>query len=205
MSDDNQERLRHAVKQEIRARLRATRGALPRAACRARSEAICARVIALPGFERAETVAGYLAMGNEADPAPILAEAAARGKRIALPRVDPASYALSLLLWSEGEPLVKSGWGVMEPAASAPEVAGTELDLIIVPALAIDLEGYRIGYGKGCYDRLLSGLPGKVSIGIVYDFQLIEQCPRTQGDVPVSMVVTDRRAIAEGRELKEGC
>ena len=201
MSAENDERLRYAVKQEIRARLRATRGALPRAACQARSEAICERIVGLPGFERAGTVAGYLAMGNEADPAPILAEAAARGKRIALPRVDPASYTLSLLLWSEGEPLVKSGWGVMEPLDSAPEVAGAEVDLIIVPALAIDPQGYRLGYGKGCYDRLLAGIPGKLSIGIAYDFQLIEQCPRTQGDVPVSMVVTDRRVIVEGQAI----
>mgnify|MGYP003912522053 FL=1 len=204
MNDDKDELLRHAVKREIRARLRAARGALPRAACRARSEAIYKRVVGLSCFERARIVAGYLALGNEADPAPILAEAASRGKGVALPRVDPATYALSLLLWSKGEPLVKSNWGVMEPRPSAPEAAGDEVDLIIVPALAIDLQGYRLGYGKGCYDRLLSSLPDKVSIGIAYDFQLIEQCPRTQGDVPVSIVVTDRRLI-ESREVNEGC
>jgi 5-formyltetrahydrofolate cyclo-ligase len=140
-------------------------------------------------------------MGKEADPAAILERAATAGKRVALPRVDPATFALSLLLWSEGDPLVKSGWGVMEPEASAPAVAGADVDLIIVPALAIDLEGYRVGYGKGCYDRLLGSLPGKASVGIAYDFQLIEQCPRTEGDVPVSVVVTDRRVIADGREI----
>jgi 5-formyltetrahydrofolate cyclo-ligase len=199
--DDSDEQLRHAAKREIRARLRAARGALPPRARQARSLAIQERVTRLPCFQNAAVVAGYVAMGNEADPAPILQRAVSLGRSIALPRVDPDTQALSLRSWSQGDPLVKSGWGVMEPPASAPAVPGEEVDLIIVPALAIDLRGYRIGYGKGCYDRLLAGLPGKTSIGIAFDFQLIEECPRTEGDVPVSLVVTDRRTIAEGREV----
>ncbi len=175
--------------------MRALRRVLPVKTRRAHSTAICGRVAQMPCFERARCVVGYVAMAGEVDPAPILGQALATGKSVGLPRVVAADDALVLHRWAVGEPLVRSDFGVEEPLAGAPVISASDVDLILVPALAIDSHGNRIGYGKGFYDRLLAGLPNACSIGITYDFQLIGEIPQTPGDVPVALVVTERRTL----------
>jgi 5-formyltetrahydrofolate cyclo-ligase len=189
------ERSRYRVKAELRAQMRTLRSNLPLAACKTRASAICNGVVQLPCFERARTVIGYMAILKEVDPASILQIAREQGKSIGLPRVDMQNQVLSIHQWSKGDPLEKSPFGVMEPYASAPEIKPLEIDLVLVPALAIDPRGYRIGYGKGFYDRFLALLSDAKAVGIAYDFQLIIESPATKGDLPVSVVVTDRRTL----------
>ena len=82
----------------------------------------------------------------------------------------------------------------MEPAADAP--VATALDAIIVPAIAVDPTGHRIGYGAGYYDRTLPAFaPPAVSIAVAYDWQLVAEVPATEGDVRVAWVVTDIRSF----------
>jgi 5-formyltetrahydrofolate cyclo-ligase len=89
------------------------------------------------------------------------------------------------------------GFGFREPPPGAPEA--TSLDVILVPALQIDARGHRIGYGAGYYDRTLPRFaPPAVAIGVAFDFQLISEVPITEGDVAVSMVVTDQRILRVG-------
>jgi 5-formyltetrahydrofolate cyclo-ligase len=84
--------------------------------------------------------------------------------------------------------------GFREPPADAPPAS--ELDVIVVPALAVDPRGHRIGYGAGHYDRTLAALgPGVVSVAVAFDFQLLAEIPNTDGDVAVGWVVTDERAM----------
>ena len=71
----------------------------------------------------------------------------------------------------------------------------TELDVIVVPAIAVDPVGHRIGYGEGYYDRFLATVTGAVTVGVAFDFQLIVEVPATEGDVPVQWIVTDRRTL----------
>jgi 5-formyltetrahydrofolate cyclo-ligase len=175
--------------------MRTVRGNLPVAACKARSSAIHDAVLQLPCFERARTVIGYMSILNEVDPAPILRTAREQGKTIGLPRVDMTNQQLTIHHWSQGDALEKSPFGVMEPYACAPEIKPSEIDLVLVPALAIDPRGYRIGYGKGFYDRFLALLSDAKSVGIAYDFQLIIESPATADDLPVSVVVTDQRTL----------
>lgn len=173
----------------------AMRKALPEEEKKARSKAICQRVLLTPNYKRAHAVVGYVALGNEADPADILDAAYLAGKSLGLPRVDRGRDLLSLHRWAPGDRLKKGALGVQEPLASAPLLELSEVDLIIVPALAIDLGGQRVGRGGGYYDRLLAALPKAYAIGIIYDFQLIVEAPVTAGDVPVSAVVSDQRLL----------
>jgi 5-formyltetrahydrofolate cyclo-ligase len=195
MPDTQEQALRYAVKCRLREQMGKMREALSEETRKARSKAICERVIQTPHFKRARAVVGYAALGNEADPADILDAAYRGGKSLGLPRADKGRDHLSLHRWAPGERLEKGGLGVREPLASAPLIEPSEVDLIIVPALAIDPHGQRVGRGGGYYDRLLPAFPKAFAIGIIYDFQLIVEAPVTAGDMPVAAVATDRRLL----------
>lgn len=186
--------LRVQAKEELRRRMRGVRGAIPADARAARSRAMTARVLALDEYARAKVVAGYVAVRSEADPAAVLARALADGKRVALPRVD-ANDALVFHDWSEGTTLVESALGIPEPPDDAPVLVPDQIDLVLVPALAADARGHRIGSGRGYYDRVLPLLRRAHKVAFVYDFQLLAEIPDTEGDVCVDRVLTDRRTL----------
>jgi 5-formyltetrahydrofolate cyclo-ligase len=93
----------------------------------------------------------------------------------------------------------RTAYGVRmrQPGPCDPPASPGELDVIVVPALAVDPSGQRIGYGAGCYDRTLPQFaPPAKSIAVAFDFQLVAEVPSTPGDIPVDLVVTDTRALA---------
>lgn len=169
---------------------------------RARSDAAAARLLALPELaSSALTVAGYLpAPGkNEIDPGPVLAEVAARGGAVVLPRVS--AELPRLRFHRAGGSLAPGAFGLLEPAASAPEVALDALDVVIAPGLAFDAQGRRLGFGGGFYDGAFGpaatarGGKRPVLIGLAFDFQIVARCPASDADVPVDLVVTDARVL----------
>jgi 5-formyltetrahydrofolate cyclo-ligase len=186
--------LRERAKQELRERMRGLRRVLPAEACAARSQAICARLTALAEFERARVVVGYAAYRKEANVDAALREAERRGKLTGLPRIDEAG-ALRLHVHREGDALEPNAYGIAEPLASAPAIALEDVDLIVVPALAVDARGHRIGYGQGYYDRLLPGLARAFAVIVAYDFQLLVETPDTPGDARAQCVITDARTL----------
>lgn len=185
--------LRGRVKDEIRRRIRAVRRKLPPEARAARSAAIAERVAALEVFDGASTLMAYVSIHGEADPGPLVEIARAAGKALVLPRVDLETGEVVLHRHREGDPLEAGAFGVPEPSAEAEVVPDDEVDLVLVPALAVDPRGHRIGYGKGFYDRLLPRLERATSSALIFDFQLISEAPNMPGDVPVDLVVTDVR------------
>lgn len=195
-----EDHIRQRVKEELRRRMRAVRKGLPRAARAERSRRIAERVSALDAFASAATVAGFLAIKGEVNLAPLYEALAARGGRLALPRVDLEEGAIVLHAHRAGDPLEESGFGVPEPIASAERVALDEVDLVLVPGLAFDPRGFRIGYGKGYYDQLLPTLPRARRVAVGYDFQLVAEVPNLPHDEAVDLIVTDARVIeVEGR------
>lgn len=192
------EYIRHRVKQEFRRRMKNLRAALPREARAARSQAAAERVLALEAFRQANTVLSFVAVRAEIDPTGVVQAAREAGKRMALPRVDFDQMELRVHAWRADDSLEVGGYGIPEPAASAPEVDAGEVDLVLVPALAVDAEGYRIGYGQGFYDRLLPTLPNALRCALAYDFQLLGEVPRTAGDEPVHVIATDSRVMMIG-------
>lgn len=190
------------VKAELRDRMRRVRHALGADLRAARSERIAKHVIALPAWSRAGCVALFVPMRTEVDVTFLERAAREDGKRIAAPRMVPdhegdpvARWNLHLHLWEDGVEMVESGHMVKEPPSSAPRVAGDEVDLVIVPALALDPRGARLGYGAGQYDRLLPHLPRARRVAVAFDFQLLAEIPENEHDQRVHTIVTDERVL----------
>jgi 5-formyltetrahydrofolate cyclo-ligase len=196
-------------KRALRREMSAARAALSETERQTRSAAASARLLALPELAALagggpKMLAGYVAVKGELDPAPALAKAAAGGAAVALPRVAPETPRLRFHRADAG-PLTSGRFGLSEPDASAPEIALGELDAVIVPGLAFDAEGGRLGFGGGYYDGALGELASADSgrrpalIGLCYDFQIVARCPAGDGDVPVDLVVTDARVLRPAR------
>jgi len=143
---------------------------------------------------RGSTVSAYVAIGDEADPAPLLEALRARGHAIALPRVTGRGKPLDFHRHDVGKALVPGGFGLSEPARDWPQV---EPDVLIVPLLAFDALGYRIGYGAGFYDRTLAKLRAArhvLAVGFAFAGQEFETVPHDGNDQRLDWVVTENGA-----------
>jgi 5-formyltetrahydrofolate cyclo-ligase len=189
--DENE--IRRRAKLALRKRLRSVRATLPRAACDARSSQIVERLLELDELRGATTVLAFASIGNEVRLAPLIDAMWAAGKRVALPRVVDGELELGLA--DAGTTLVEGAFSVPEPPEDAEKVQPDEVQLVLVPALAVDPRGYRIGYGGGYYDRLLPRLERACACAVAYDFQLVAEVPQLPFDVAVDLVVTDRRVL----------
>ena len=142
------------------------------------------RLAIVPGT----VVGGYQARGDEADPILLLQALARQGAQIAFPRVTAKDQPLEFHLVPEGELLTPGAYGIGEPLAHWPAVAP---DLLLVPLLAFDDQGYRLGYGGGYYDRTLAARPGARAIGIAYAGQRMDFLPRDAHDYPLDAILTE--------------
>lgn len=155
------------------------------------------RVIDLAEFGEAVVVACYLAMRSEVRTEQIVQACRKAGKKVALPARRPdGRYGLAL--WRDGEPLVDGPIGTREPAARM-WMPGTAVELWVVPGVAFDGSGGRVGYGRGHYDRMLAfakegGRPG-FKVGLAFDLQVFDHVPAESRDVRMDVVVTETRAI----------
>jgi 5-formyltetrahydrofolate cyclo-ligase len=192
--------LRRRVKAELRKRMRGVRGAMPASTIAERSARIADGLTALPTFAGARAVALFWPMPSrrEVDLRPLDATLRARGVRVAYPSLDSAGE-MAFRFVSDADAMVDHALGFREPAPDAPAAAPGELDAVVVPALAVDPRGHRIGYGAGHYDRALPRFASQPQrIAVAFDFQLVAEVPDTIGDVPVGIVVTDRRTLVVG-------
>jgi len=192
--------LRYRAKAFLRQRARALRNSIPRSGILERSGRIALAVAGLPVVADAGSVALFYPIEgrNEVDLTGLDASLRARGVRVAYPTIHPETREMTFRFVDDPADLEERGFGFREPRESAP-LAST-LDVIVVPALQIDDRGYRLGYGAGYYDRTLPRFcPPACSVGVAFSFQLIPEVPVTEGDVPVSLVVTDDRVYRVGQ------
>jgi 5-formyltetrahydrofolate cyclo-ligase len=133
-------------------------------------------------------VAGYHAHRDEADPGPLLQALAQRGARIAFPRVIAKDQGLEFHLVPDGEILRPGAYGIHEPLAHWPRVIP---DILLVPLLAFDDHGYRLGYGGGYYDRTLAAMRGARAIGVAYAGQRMDFLPHDAHDWPLDAILTE--------------
>jgi len=188
--------LRLRAKAVLRTRARALRNTIPEGAIKERSQRIVAALLGLPEIAGARSVALFYPIEgrNEVDLRPLDVELRGRGVTIAYPSIDPETRVMTFRFVAETEAMQERGLGFREPGADVEEARA--LDVIVVPALQIDGSGHRIGYGAGFYDRTIPRFsPPAIAIGVAFDFQLIAEVPVTEGDVAVSMVVTDQRVL----------
>jgi 5-formyltetrahydrofolate cyclo-ligase len=185
--------LRERAKQALRNQMRMVRGALPQSACESRSAEIRKRLFGVAEFERAATVLAFASIRNEVRTQLIIEEAWSAGKRVALPRVHGDELRLRVI--DAQTPLAPGAFSVPEPAEDDESIDPSEIDFALVPALAVDPRGYRIGYGGGYYDRLIPQLSNACTCAVAYDFQMISEVPELPFDVSVDLVITDSRLI----------
>ena len=188
--------IRLKVKAELRKRLRGVRKTTPAEACAERSRALVARLEQHPAVASAKSIALFwpIEARHEVDLRPLDATLRARGVRIAYPTIDADTNVMTFRFVDDVTLLDEKGFGFHEPQADAPEA--TAVDVMIVPAIAVDPTGHRIGYGAGYYDRTLPKyVPPGVSIAVAYDWQLVAEVPATEHDVRCQWVVTDVRTF----------
>ena len=179
--------------------MRGLRNTTPASACAERSARIVERLSGLAPLATARKVGLFwpIEERHEVDLRPLDASLRARGVLVAYPTILPTHEMVFHVVDDVGE-MTGHPLGFLAPNGGAIE---TDLDVIVVPALAIDPAGHRIGYGAGHYDRFLSTVSGTVTMGVAFDYQLIPEVPALPSDVPVEWIVTDRRTLrASGEE-----
>ena len=189
-----------AAKRAARVLARAARASVSRGSRCDHSAAVAVALLALPELATARTVLAYAALPAELDPAPAVAALRKRGARIAYPRIESPGV-LDIHLVDHELELVAGPFGLAQPSEHAPRLAREAIDAVIVPGVAFDDCGRRLGYGGGYYDRLLVPLrPDCIFIGVAFDEQLLPQIPAEPHDVRVDIVVTPTRVIRAASE-----
>jgi 5-formyltetrahydrofolate cyclo-ligase len=170
------------------------RDALPADVRREAAEAIAAR--AFPrSIAPGAAVSCFMPLKSEINPLPLMQKLSAAGARLALPRIVGRGLPLSMRVWEFGTALDRGQWGIREPRADAPEV---DPDVLLVPLLAFDRAGYRLGYGAGYYDmtiKRLRTLKPVAAIGIAFAMQEVPKVPTTPRDERLDLVLTEREVI----------
>lgn len=157
-----------------------------------------ARLLGLPAFAEAAAIALYWSTRNEVRTDRLYEAARAAGKLVVLPCLTPDRRALLFYPLRSPEELVPGPFGLLEPPGNgrAPVEPGA-LGLIVVPGLAFDRWGYRLGYGRGYYDRWLASTAGRpVLVGLAYAFQILDEIPAGPSDHRMQVVVTDREVLS---------
>ena len=173
------------IKKELRTFIRALKSQYDLASL---SAVICNKVLALASWQEAGTVLLYYPLPDEVDVRPLIKEAFENGKRVLLPVVKGEDLELRLY---EGETSLKKGaFGIMEPTGLLfAEEQYPDIQLALVPGMAFDRVGHRLGRGKGYYDRLLPKLTKARLQGICFPFQLLDEVPADPHDIPVQEVL----------------
>ena len=188
----------HGAKRALRERMLATRDALDPAVRREASHTIVQRLRALPTFVAARCVLLTLPYRTEWDTRALFDAAFAAGKTIAMPRVNGATRMLELHAVRNIDGDIYAGHrGIPEPSCDLPSIEFRAIDWVLVPGLAFDAGGGRLGYGGGFYDRLLPLLtPGTPRIAGAFDAQIVAQVPSAAHDLTVTCIVTPTRTLA---------
>ena len=184
-----------SAKDGLRAALRARQAALDPAWAEEAGERIGERLLGLPEVRAAHVLMGYLALPGEARVDAVLRVVQAAGIRVCVPAAHgtPREYDPA---WLPADEALRAGaWGIREPACPewvAPDLA---IDVVLVPGVAFDARGGRLGHGKGFYDRMLARLGGRARcrIGVAFGFQVVETVPCGPRDVSMEAVVVEAR------------
>jgi 5-formyltetrahydrofolate cyclo-ligase len=187
------------AKAALRAVMHAQRAALPAHAASALSEAAQRRILESPVWRDAAAVGAYYPLRHEMHTHMLLEQGSRLGKQIYLPRCLPGG-AIQLLPYRDSDLLVKGAFGILEPdpaASPSPPLDGWIPDLMVVPGLAFDRTGVRLGAGAGYYDRLFSrpAMSGVVRLGLAYAFQIVPHLPADAWDIPMHGLCTEEALL----------
>ena len=173
-------------KTSLRKQIREQKRAMTHRQIEIASQKLCQLFLTSELYRQAKTIYGYLPYNQEVRTVPMLEQALADGKRVAVPKVygDEMKFIYLTDLTQ-----VETGYaGIPEPVEDGP-VADDPTALVLMPGLAFDREGHRIGYGGGFYDKFLAAEPTHPTLALCYGFQMVEQLPVEEFDIPVDVVL----------------
>lgn len=188
-----------ADKDTLRKRVRADRAALDLSVCLDAAEKLAVNLLVLPEVLDARTVLSYQAMPEEIDPGPALERLRLLGVTIVFPRIEgPGVLGLHVV---EPDTVLLSGpFGLAEPPADAPTVEPSAVDVVLMPGVAFDRAGRRLGHGGGYFDRLIPQLRSDcILLGVAFDVQVVDEVPTEPHDARVDAVVTPTRVLRSSR------
>jgi len=198
---------------EIRREMRERREQLGREAVAAASRGVLQQLADLPEMCDARCIMGYVPTRNEVDISPLLRQWRDENRRLYLPSIDwqqRRMWPAEIIHYPQD--LQPGQWGILQPKMNGDELERQDIlptiEVVLVPALAFDRQGHRLGFGGGFYDRFLGLLPAATTvIGISYEFQVIAGVPVEEHDLAVDMVVTEQRVYCvsnlKSRKAKE--
>jgi len=161
-----------------------------------KSNIIKNKLFELEEFKKASTVLFYVSYDNEVFTHDMIKESMKMDKEIIVPKSDEENRRLILSKLDKWEDLEKGLYNILEPKKEKiKEISIEKIDLIIVPGVGFDEQGNRTGHGKGYYDNLLRNCKNALSIGLAFEFQIIKNIPTNNFDIPVDVIITDKRII----------
>lgn len=173
-------------KQELRQAIRAQKRAMTEEDILRRSEILAEKFARSNAYRAAKTIYGYLPYNQEVRTVPMLRRALEEGKRVAVPKVYGDD--MKFIYLDDLSQVAKGYAGIPEPVADGP-VAQDETALVLMPGLAFDRAGHRIGYGGGFYDKFLAREPHHPTVALCYDFQVMDRLETEEFDIPVDLVI----------------
>ena len=187
---------RKEEKQQLRKLIRAMERELPQSYKDQASAAICAHLIAMPEYQAADTVFAFVGTSKEIDTTAFLEDVLRRGKRLCVPLCTGAGIMEARQITSP-EQLVPGAYGILEPPADAPVIPPDQIDFTVVPCVACDHAGRRLGQGGGYYDRFLAGYRS-AAVLVCRERLIREELPVEPHDRPIPWVVTERGLYEDG-------
>ena len=157
-----------------------------------KSKIIKEKLFATPEFKRSKCVMLYASIHGEVNTDEMIDEALEKGKKVTLPRCTSLEGIVPKEISKRNNDLEKGAYGIREPREDRKTADLKDIDLYVVPGIAFDKRNRRLGRGKGYYDKFLKKLPGnKITIGLAFDFQIVENLPQDSHDIPVSKVIAN--------------
>ena len=173
-------------KQELRQAIRAQKRAMTEEDILRRSAVLAEKFARSDAYRAAKTIYGYLPYNQEVRTVPMLQRALDEGKRVAVPKVYGDD--MKFIYLDDLSQVAKGYAGIPEPVADGP-VAQDGTALVLMPGLAFDRAGHRIGYGGGFYDKFLAREPHHPTVALCYDFQVMDRLETEEFDIPVDLVI----------------
>ncbi len=184
-------------KKQLREELLKLRSEIPSEEREKAESAVVSKLLSLASFRFAETVLLYSPIKGEINILPVAEAAIKAGKKVAFPLCDTESSTMTYHIVSDLSDLKVGSYGIPEPSSEFPVYTPSKdkNDLIIIPAVCFDRQGYRVGYGKGYYDRYLGSFGG-TAVGVTFHKLLRPSVPRGRFDKHVSLIVTEKGAFS---------
>lgn len=173
-------------KKTLRKKIREQKRAMTLEQIETASEKLVQMFLETEQYRTSKTIYGYLPYNQEVRTVPILEQALADGKKIAVPKVY--GDEMKFIYLTDLTKVEKSDFGIPEPITDGP-VGDDPTALVLMPGIAFTKEGSRIGYGGGFYDKFLAAEPNHPTIALCYDFQMVDELPTEEFDVPVDLVL----------------